>query len=174
MELLKKVINLWIIAHLKAIICLHLNSVNNLKKNEIVHLKAWCSVAMFSTSWRLRTSSPSNILRRDAPDIEGKTILKQTNHSTKTHLGTGKTNFNHQSWKKNSNRNFSIFIKLATWNKIVKLTRIMSHIYHCIRAPHSTHNNNTYRCLNVTVWSRMLHPNLLGWKTHDCKAMYTV
>ena len=50
---------------------------------------------------------------------------------------------------------------------IVYLTRIMSHIFHCIRTLYSTHTNNTYRCHKVTVLAKDVTSNLLGEETYD-------
>ena len=51
---------------------------------------------------------------------------------------------------------------------IVKLSRIMSHIFRCIRTLDSTHTNNTYRCHKVTALANDVTSNLLGGETHDC------
>ena len=49
----------------------------------------------------------------------------------------------------------------------VNLTRIMSHIFHCIRTLYSTHTNGTYRCHKVTVLAKDVTSNLLGRETYD-------
>ena len=79
--------------------------------------------------------------------------------------------------------------KLFKYEAHVKATRIMSHIFHCIRALYQTHTNTTpYRCHNSTAlakevtskrlrWPRKLHQtcsvnavtsNLLGEETQIC------
>ena len=50
----------------------------------------------------------------------------------------------------------------------VKLTRIMSRIFHCIRTLYSTHTNNTYRCHKETALAKEVTSNLLGGETYDC------
>ena len=50
----------------------------------------------------------------------------------------------------------------------VKLTRIISHIFHCIHALYSTHTNNTYRCQKATALVKDVTSNLIGWEAYDC------
>ena len=47
----------------------------------------------------------------------------------------------------------------------VKLTRIMSPMFHCIHALYSTHTNTTYRCHKATALATDVTSNLLGGET---------
>ena len=50
----------------------------------------------------------------------------------------------------------------------VKLTRIMSYIFHCMHALFSTHNNTTYRCHKPTGLVKEVTSNFLGRETYEC------
>ena len=50
----------------------------------------------------------------------------------------------------------------------VKLTRIMSHIFHCLYThANSTHTNTIYRCHKTTALVKDVTSNFLGGETYD-------
>ena len=96
-----------------------------------------------------------------------KAVATEANNSTFFHVSSADLV---SKWKGESEQQVSLTVYVC----IVKLTKIMSYILHCICALYSTHNNNTYRCHKLTALAKDVTPNLLGRETYDCSAMYRV